>query len=315
MKRLLFTSLVVLSVASASGQVVQSGVPARLETVNNKKVNTFLQSIEGEILTFQVHKKANKDIPAPVDKIKSLTFLLKYDVAAVEQSFNEGDYSTVISTLGSVMEPCWDYMFISNNWQDAFGMLVTAHLREEDYSKVQRASEILQKSAVPDVMLQGQVYAALVALSNTTTNGGVATHSLVLAETLRGEVASEAAGLYLQACIERAKGQPRAASKIVAELIADHGNDMDWMPASEFLAANLYLDDGMTNSAALTARQVQSIYGGSNIASDAEKLRAKLPSLEEEPPPEEPVKPTETEEATEPAKAEENTTQKGMQEE
>ncbi len=312
MKRLLF-SLVVLFAAAASGQVAQSGTPARLEVVNGKVVKAFLQSMEDGILTFQ-QSKSTRNVPAPADKIRSLTFYPKYDSVAVEHSFNEGDYSSVITTLGPVMEPYWDYMAISNNLQAAFGMLVKSHLREEDYAKVQSASEVLVESSNPDLVVQGQVYAALVALSNTTTNGVVASNSLVRAEALLGEVDSEVAGLYLQACIERAKGAPQEASKIVAELIANHGNDLDWMPQSELLSAYLYLDQGITNSAANCARQVQSIYGGSNIARDAEKFRATLP-VEDPSTVEQPAKTAETEEAAEPAGAEENMGQDGMQEE
>ncbi len=114
-----------------------------------------------------------------------------------------------------------------------------------------------------------------------------------MAETFRSEVESEAAGLYLQACIERAKGETRLAIWTLCGVIADYGNDLDWMPPSELLAARLYLDDGMTNSAANTARQVESIYGGSNVASEAQKFKDSLPV--EEPPVE--VAPVEVEEA------------------
>lgn len=266
MKRFLF-SLVVLCAVAASGEVEQSGTPARLETVNGKVLNVFLQGLDDDTLTFQPHK-STRDIPAPVDKIKGLTFLPKYDAETIGQSFIDGDYDFVVSTLGPVMEPYWDYMSISNNLQASFGMLVKAHLRKEDYPKVQSAAEILMASSDPKQLLQGQVCAALVALADTNT--------ISTAEQLRGEVASEAAGLYLQACIERAKGEPAKASWIVCGIIADHGNDLDWMPQAELLSAELYLDQALTNSAANCARQVQSIHRGSNTAADAKKMQVEL---------------------------------------
>ncbi len=276
MKRLLF-SLAVLSTAAAFGQVAQSGTPAQIEVAGGKKAKGFLQSLENGILTFQ-QVKSSRNIPAPVDKIDRLVFYPRYDAVAAEHSFNEGEYSTVIEILDSVMEPYWDYMSISNNMQAAFGMLVKAHLANGNFDQVERASDVLMEGS-PPMLLEGQVYAALVALSDTTTNGVATTNGLAVAEKLRGEVASEAAGLYLQACIEQAKGEPNKASRIVAEIVASHGNDLDWMPQTELLSAILYLDAGMTNSAVGTARQVQSIYAGSNIARDAEKLVAKLPEV------------------------------------
>ncbi len=320
MKRLLL-SLVVLSATAISGQAVQSGTPAEIEVANGKKVKGFLQSLENDILTFHPNR-SSKEYPAPVDKIKGLTFFPKYDAFAVEQSFNTGEYSDVIITLGPMMKPYWEYMAISNNLQSVFGMLVKSHLANEDFDQVQRAAEVLMESKLPNLLAQGQIYSALVALSATTTNGLVTTNGLAMAEKMRDEVESEAAGLYLQACIERAKGEPRKAIWTICGIISDHGNDMDWMPASEWLAANLYLDDGMTNSAANCARQVQSIYAGSNIAIDAEKLRKTLPEkaappVEEEPPAEQE---TEEPEAVEPEQdaeqdMEQDTEQDGMQEE
>lgn len=286
MKHFLF-SLVMISAAVASGQVVQSGTPAQLEVANGRTLKVFLQKLEGDTLTFQP-AKSTRDIPAPVDKITSLTFFPRYDAVAVEHSFSQGDYSDVIATLEPIMEPYQAYMSISNNLQSTFGMLVQSYLVNKEFEKVQRAGEIMMASSDPKMLVQGQIFAGMAVLSSTN---GIPT-----AEKLRGEVASESAGLYLQACIERTKGNPRAAIKLVCDIIADHGNDMDWMPSSEFLSANLYLDMALTNSASATARQVSSIYAGSNIARDAEKFREALPA-DDEKAPEETAEPVEMEEA------------------
>lgn len=311
MKRV-FLSLIILSATAISGRAIQSGTPAEIEVATGKKVKGFLQSLENDILTFHP-ARSSKEYPAPVDKIKGLTFFPKYDAIAAEQSFNAGEYSDVIITLGPVMRPYWEYMAISNNLQAAFSMLVKSHLANEDFDQVQRAAEVLMESHLPDLLAQGQVYSALVEISATTTNGLVTTNGLAMAEKIRDELESEVAGLYLQACIERAKGEPRKAIWTICGVISDHGNDMDWMPASELLAANLYLDDGMTNSAANCARQVQSIYAGSNIASDAEKLR-KILSEKAPPPVEEPKAEQETEEPVA-VESEQDAEQDGMQEE
>ena len=267
MKRFLL-SVVMLSVVVASGQAAPSGIPAKLEVANGKTANAFLQSLKDGTLTFQTQQAATSTT-APASKIKSLTFFLKYDAESVEQSFNNADYSDVIATLGSLLEPYWEFMSISNNLQTAFGMLVQSHLENGDFTQVQRAGEILLENSSPRLFLQGQVYTALAALSDTNT--------FAIAEKLCGEVDSEAAGLYLKACIERAKGNPAAASQIVTDIIADHGNDMDWMPVSELLSAHLYLDAGMTNYAVSAAMQVQHIYmGASRVAQDAAKFNAAL---------------------------------------
>jgi len=275
MKRMLL-SFMVMMVVAASGQ--QSGTPARIAIKNGKIVNGFLQGLENGKLTFQVNK-STRDIPAPIDKIKSLTFFPKktqYDPIAVEQLFQTGDYAGVISLLDPVMKPYIDYMSISNNMLSAYTMLVTAHRKQKDFDQVRRAGEILRSSDIPDLVLQGQTYTIFAELSNVTTNGLVETNSLVKAEKMCNEMKSEAAKLYMQARIEQAKGNPKAGMKLVCKVIAEHGNNMDWMPSSELLSAYLYFDMGLTNSVLGTAGQVESIYAGSNISKDAEGLRVKV---------------------------------------
>lgn len=104
---------------------------------------------------------------------------------------------------------------------------------------------------------------------------------------LMAEIESEAAQLYLKACIQRAEGEAKAAIQTVTGIIADHANDVDWMAPSEFLGAQLYLDLAMTNSAAITARQVKNIYAGTSIAAEAAQLYAQLQPAEEDEPAEE----------------------------
>ena len=82
--------------------------------------------------------------------------------------------------------------------------------------------------------------------------------------------------LYLQACIERARGNPKAAFLLVNQIISEHANDLRWMPQSELLNVHLYMDTGLTNSAIQTARQVKNIYRNSNIAVDARNLQTYL---------------------------------------
>lgn len=302
MKRLLF-SLVALSIAAtASAQVGQSGTAAMLETAKGK-MPVFLQSLEDGILTFQ-QRNSDRNIPGPIDKIKGLQFFPKYDMVAAEHSFNEGDYETVIAMLERPMKDYWDYMAISNNVRPAFNMLAYSYLATENMERVQQAGEALMVSNDPIVASQGYVYSALAALATVGTNGVVTTNALATAEQLGEQVESESAKRYLQANIARAKGDYPTASWMVAEIIAEHGNDFDWMPASELLSAELYLDQALTNSASQCARQVASIYMGSNIGRDAEKLHEQLPEVtDEEPEPEEPepeeAEETEAEESSE----------------
>lgn len=270
----ILTSLLALVVAGAMAQekATQSGIPAKLEAINGKKIQVFLQSQKNGKLTFQP-RKSSKNISIGIEKIKSLTFFLEYDEASIEKSFNEGDYLTVVTTLGSLLEPFWEYMVIENNLRDTFCSLMDANRELGEFSKVRKAADILVASGDTELEQRGQVNLALVALAEDDRK---------TTEKIRGEITSEAAGLYLQACLERADGQPKVAIQIVTKIIANHANDVDWLAPSELLCAYLYMDMVgsnsviTTNSAMNTARQVKNMYDGTHIAADAKKLWIEL---------------------------------------
>lgn len=266
--RKILISLMALAAMGAGAQEVaeQIGVPSRLEVINGKVVKVLLQQADGSNITFRVFN-TTKDITVNQSKIKSLTFYPKYEPEVIQQKFNDGDYDGVVAALEPVMEPYCSYMAISNNMQSAFCLLMEAYQEQGNFPAARKFAEILLSTGNADLVLKGQVNIALVALADG---------DLETAETLRGEVASEAAGLYLQSCIERAQNQPKAAIQTATDVIAKHGNDMDWLPPTELLCARLYLDMAMTNSADSVARQVQKLYTGTHIAKDAERLRSGL---------------------------------------
>jgi outer membrane protein assembly factor BamD (BamD/ComL family) len=87
---------------------------------------------------------------------------------------------------------------------------------------------------------------------------------------------SEADELYAQACAERRKGNPRAAIALAARAVALHYQDREWQPRTELLCAELYAELGQTNAAAVTARQIQNLYAGTDAAKQADALLSKI---------------------------------------
>jgi hypothetical protein len=177
-------------------------------------------------------------------------------------------------------------MGIDNNLREPFLGLVDAYRELGSFDKLAKMATILQQTGDELLIQKALVDRALIAISNK---------DLEQAEKLRGELKSEAAKVYLKAAILRAQQKPKEAIRMVIKVIADYGNDMDWLPQSELLCAYLYLDLKLTNSAFMTARQVEHLYAGTHISADAAKFRAPL-KLEEEEPVEEEVDAEATEE-------------------
>ena len=186
---------------------------------------------------------------------------------AHRQEHNQGDQAAVIAAIEPFMRERAQYMPIKNNLQDAYVMMMVAYRSEGDYAKVRECASILLTSADPEFVAKGQANLALAALDEG---------DVPAAEKLRAEIVSEAAKLYLLACMQRVQDDPKQAIQTVTGIIADHANDVEWLAPSELLSAHLYLDMAMTNSAVKTARQVMNIYAGTYVSGDAKRFYDQL---------------------------------------
>jgi hypothetical protein len=279
MKRILFCLMALSAVAvTAQEQVTQSGTPATLEAANGRKAKVFLQSLEGDNLTFQPFKSPN-DMTVPASKITSLEFYPKYDEAAVNDLFIAGDFAGVLNIMEPVMSDYFQYMAIDNNMRTPFVLMYNCYRFNGNFEMAEKFANKLVDCNDEKLQLKGQAGLALVAIQKG---------QLGEAEKLKLEVAekSVAAGLFLEASIERAKGEPKKAIQTVTLMIEEHANDLEWLPASELLSAYCYLDMAgtnsiiTTNSALNTARQVKNMYSGTAVAVDATKLWVSLGGAE-----------------------------------
>jgi len=101
------------------------------------------------------------------------------------------------------------------------------------------------------------------------------------AEKLLPEIKNPAAQIYVQACIERAKGDASAAIQTVAKGIVLYYNDQAWVAKSEMLSAALYVELGLLDEADVTAKQVQALYSGTDVVKEADALRSQIEKLKE----------------------------------
>lgn len=263
----IFLTVVAFVQAQAEKQE-QAGVPAKLTVVTGKVVPVFLQSLKDGKLVFQIYRRT-KNIPLrDVTKISRLDFMNEFDRDGVTRLFKAGDYQGVVDKMTTDLKPSldeyWQYMYIENNYQAEFSNLMTAYLELEDMDKAEMAASILSRNNDPEIRTKAITASIKIDLGKGNIED---------AEQKLESIDSEVGKLYLKACIERARQNPKAAFLLVNEIISEHPNDLMWMPQSEFLNVHLYMDIGLTNSAIQTARQVKNIYGNSNIAADAQKMQ------------------------------------------
>jgi len=253
----------IVGVLLATSGVSAEDLQAELYKKDGNAWHVFLVKNGGEELTIRLNKsKVNRTLP--VNDVERLMIQhSEYDEDLVQQNFNDADYAAVIAALEPVAASSADYMVIPNNLQDAFGLLMNAYSQNGDQEKAYAAALKLKNTQDAALKLSAQTVLALSA---------IATGNLAEAEAVCSEISDPAAKLYLQAVLQRANHQPKTAIQTAVQLIANHPNDMLWMPRTELLCANLYLDMGRTNSAIATARQTQKFYAGTNIEKEAKAL-------------------------------------------
>lgn len=282
MSRTLTSAVVALGlIVSVASAQQQSGVPAKMKISGvDQTIPVFLQRVENGRLVFQRYRQP-KDLAGPLNRIEHLEFLANFDLDGARELYRTGKFEELITKMETGLEPSineyWPYMRIDNNFQDVFCMLTRVYLELGDYEKATKAAAILMESTNPSTLSTGQSVSILIALKENRIED---------AEALLPSISSPAGVLYYRACIERAKNQPKDAMQLVTELIADYGNDLDWMPKAELLSANLYQDmaatqpDPYLDSAKQTARQVKNFYAGTHIAALAERLEASIAELQ-----------------------------------
>lgn len=281
MKRFLTSAVAFAALVSMGLAQDQPGVPARMQIVGlPKPLPVFLQRVEDGRFYFQRYRQ-NKDIAGPINKIAHLEFIEKFDLDGARELYRNGEFELLVSKMETEMKPSldeyWPYMRIDNNFQDVFCMLTHVYLELGEYDKATKAAAILIQSNNSSVHSTGQSVSIMIALKDGRIED---------AEALLEQIDSPTGVLYFRACIERAKKDPKAAIQLVTELIAEHGNDLDWMPKAELLSAYLYHDmaetrpDPYLDSAKQTARQVKHMYAGTYIAGLAQRLEGSIAELQ-----------------------------------
>ena len=265
-------ALLALSGMAQEKKEAPSGTPAVLEAITGKKARVLLKRVEDGKIVFSPYK-STREMKVPASKVKNFTFFLKYDTDSVLTNYISAEYDAVIATLEPLLKPYEPFMVVDNNLRAAYLMLLDSYLETGNVVQLEQGVKILLASGDPQLIERGKVDQILVE---------IAKGNLIDAEAMRENLPSESAKLYLKAILLRKENKPKEAIKTVVKVIADYGNDMDWLPPTELLCAYLYLDMGMTNSAYLTSQQVEHIYAGTRIAGDAKKFRAPLTYVKEQ---------------------------------
>lgn len=112
--------------------------------------------------------------------------------------------------------------------------------------------------------------------------GGLSQAQIQAMESHLSSIEDPAARLFFQAGIERAKGNPEKALRQLSHLIVLYAHQEQWLPKSEMLCAELYLEMGMLDAAEVTARQVQFLNKGTEAAEKARLLRVRIKQMKEE---------------------------------
>jgi len=121
-----------------------------------------------------------------------------------------------------------------------------------------------------------------VAIASADKDTGFSESQIQAAEQRLATITDPAAKLFFKTAVEWAKGEPEKALKTVSELIVHYAHDERWIARGELLSAVLYAELGMLEASDVTARQVQALYAGTDVAEAATALRNEIERLKNE---------------------------------
>jgi hypothetical protein len=247
--------MIILIAGVALGQAERpAGVPALLEAANGKSVRVFLQEASDGNLTF-IPVGASQASTIPAARAARLEFFPQEDAAEIKRLFLEENDR---DALDGFLEPYAPFMEVPNALQGLYLLQVAANWQVRDVEAVgQAASRLVRCVGDEYVQQQGVRYAMLVAMALDDADA---------LDALSGRLNSEAARAYLAAEEHRVKGEPKQAMEAVIEMIRVHANVVDWLGPCELLAAEIYMELAMTNSAIKTASLVESMSADSAVA-------------------------------------------------
>lgn len=266
MKRF-FVFLALAGVLVCSVQAAEDGPGALLKRQDGQTFRVFLRDCTDATLSVRLDKAVAGSEFKRTD-VKFLEFShVPYDLDKVRTLQDTALYSEVVSALEPVMLPYMNYMAISNNLEETGCLLLDAYFRSGNPEKTKNLAARLLRNENPAVQSKALTYLGLSA---------VAEGDLISAEAVFQRITDPAAQLYLKALIEKGQNKPKDAIQTIVRLIAEQPNDKEWLPSAELMGAELYKEMGMTNAAAVTARQVEKLYSGTGIEQEAKQLRSKL---------------------------------------
>lgn len=247
--------------------------PAVLKRTDGRAWRLAIKDRSDEFLTVRL-ENGTRDRFFEIDEVQQIDFSHEpFDETAVEELFQSARYDAVVETLTPVLAPCQPYADFPNNLEESFVLLLRTCLRSERFDRAAGLATVLQHH--PDAAVHQPAKAALVLVA-------AAAGRFEEAEKMRAALADPVGQIYLKARIQQMQNRPEAAMQTAIELLAGHANNLEWMPRTELLCAELYQQMGRVESAAAVARQAAKLYEGRNIGAEARLLQAELDALTDE---------------------------------
>lgn len=248
----------------------EPSLSAKLTRSDGRAWRVTLVHCDSEQLTYQLEKESSPRV-LPLAEVESLEIKFpQLDLQDLQAQLLAADYAGVVSVLEPAVAAIGPYMKVPNNAVTAFALLTKAWLRNGDLPQARAGAE--QLLAVPDADLARMSRAVI-------AQAALELGELDAAKGMIAQLDDPVAELYLTARTQRVEGQSKEAMQTAIELIATYPNDHNWMPQTEYLCAQLYMDLGMPDSAAEVARQVEVLYPGSEFKVEAKALQKKIEQL------------------------------------
>ncbi len=202
----------------------------------------------------------DRKVSTSTDMIKDLEFRFTgFDLGICQRMFFAGDYAALEELMDRYVMPVTQYVNIPGNLGKYLIWMLRTQYWTENRAGMLRTIQLLEQTNTPDYMDAANLYLCLQMLDS-----GKADEAKVLFEKVETpDRLSAAMAGYLRGRFALAAGDYREAMRHVAEVIAFHGRDPEWMAPTTALEAQIYQFAGQPAKAALVAEELVLAYPGS----------------------------------------------------
>lgn len=262
MRRTLKSSMVLAVLLGAA--VASAQYSARVTVSSGSSFTVQQLNIRGGELVTE-----GGQVSTALSSIRSIDFSFTgLGLQMCEELFRAGKYRQLGALLDQYVTPVEQYAHLPGNLGEYLLWQLRVQYWNQEKSAVTETLRRIRKVGRIELLEQANLYYALMLIDQ----GRAADAKAIFAGISDTAKIPAALKAYYEAQMAMSYGEYRSAMRHVAQIIAFHSRDPEWLPPATVLEAQIYQEMGQTKKAEIVANELIMAYPGSQWSRQGEEL-------------------------------------------